>query len=201
MNGIERICERILEDARAEATRITEEAQERARSLKDKKIEQTEKNNERLYKESMDKAQERKRRMLAVAELEMRKEILSVKQQMIDEAMEKVKHAIMIIPRDEYRRIVSNMLLESAQGTEEVFFSVADEGRLDQSLIDEVNGKLLDRGKQGELRLSPERGSFDGGFILKSGGMEINNTFGAIIRMSRDHVESKVAEILFREEG
>lgn len=201
MNGIDRISERILEDARAEATRIIEEAQERARSLKDKKVEQTEKNNEKLYKESMDKAQERKRRMLAVAELEMRKEILSVKQQMIDEAMEKVKHAIMVIPRDEYRKIISNMLLESAQGNEEVFFSVADEGRLDQSLIDEVNGILLGQGKKGELKLSPERGAFDGGFILKSGGMEINNTFGAIIRMSRDHVESELAEILFGEEG
>ena len=32
MNGIDRISERILKDARAEAARIIEEAQERARS-------------------------------------------------------------------------------------------------------------------------------------------------------------------------
>lgn len=201
MNGIDRISERILKDARDEATRIVEEAQERARSLKDKKVEQTNKDNERLYRESADKAQERKRRMLAVAELEMRKEILSVKQQTIDEAMDRVNEVIMEMPRDEYRKVVSHMLLESAQGDEEVFFSTSDEDRLDQGLIDEVNRKLLEAGKKGELRLSPERGAFQGGFILKSGGMEINNTFEAIIRTGRDEVESDLARILFGEEG
>lgn len=201
MNGIDRISERILKDARDEATRIVEEAQERARSLKDKKVEQTNKDNERLYRESADKAQERKRRMLAVAELEMRKEILSVKQQTIDEAMDRVNEVIMEMPRDEYRKVVSHMLLESAQGDEEVFFSTSDEERLDQGLIDEVNRKLLEAGKKGELRLSPERGAFQGGFILKSGGMEINNTFEAIIRTGRDEVESDLARILFGEEG
>jgi V/A-type H+-transporting ATPase subunit E len=201
MNGMDRISERILEDARAEATRIIEEAQERARSLKEKRIEQAEKHNEKLYKESLEKAEERKGRMLAVAQLEMRKEVLSVKQQIMDEVMEKVKDTIMSMPRDEYRKIVSHMLLEAARGDEEVFFSVADEERLDQSLIDEVNSKLIEQGKQGQLKLSPERGTFDGGFILKSGGMEINNTFGSLIRMSRDGVESRLAKILFGEEG
>ena len=201
MNGIDRISQRILDDARAEATRIVEEAQERARSLKEKKTLQAEKNNEKLYKESMEKARERKRRMLAVAELEMRKDILSVKQQMIDEAMEGVKQAIMEMPKDEYRQIVSDMLIEYAEGDEEVFFSKADEGRLDQILLDEVNDILKGQGKKGQLRLSPDRGSFDGGFILKSGGMEINGSFGSIIRMSRDDVEARLAEILFGEEG
>jgi V/A-type H+-transporting ATPase subunit E len=201
MNGIDRISERILEDARAEAARIVKEAQERARSLKERKKEQTEKENEKLYRESMNRAQERKRRMLAVAELEMRKQILATKQQVIDETMERVNQAIKEIPRDEYRRIISQMLLESAQGDEEVFFSVEDEDRLDQSLIDEVNQELISQGKKGGLKLSPERETFGGGFILKSGGMEINNTFEAIIRMSRDEVESQVARILFGEEG
>ena len=31
--------------------------------------------------------------------------------------------------------------------------------------------------------------------------MEINNTFGTLIRMSRDEVESQLARILFKEEG
>ncbi len=107
----------------------------------------------------------------------------------------------MDIPRDEYRRVISKMLLESAQGYEEVIFSAADEERLDQSLIHQVNKELKEQGKRGELRLSAERGQFDGGFILRSGGMEINNTFGAILRMSRNHLEARLAEILFGKEG
>ena len=42
MNGIDRISERILNDARAEAARIIEEAQERACSLKEDRTGQVE---------------------------------------------------------------------------------------------------------------------------------------------------------------
>lgn len=201
MDGIDRISQRILDDAQAEAARIIEEAKQRARSIKDKRIEEVEKNNQKLHEENMAKAQERKRRMLSAAELEMRKEILAAKQHMIDEAMEKAKQAIMDMPKEEYCKIIFGMLLESAQGHEEVIFSTADKDRLDQSLIDQVNQALIEQGKSGELKLSPERENFEGGFILRSGGMEINNTFGAILRMSRNHLEARLAEILFGKEG
>ena len=73
MNGIDRISERILNDAQAEAAHIIEEAQERARSLKEDRTGQVEKENERYYQETIERARERKRRMLAMAGLEMRK--------------------------------------------------------------------------------------------------------------------------------
>ncbi|MGI5851808.1 MAG: hypothetical protein GX340_04280 [Clostridiales bacterium] len=201
MNGIDRISERILKDARAEAARIIEEAQERARSLKEDRVGQVEKENEKYNRESILRAEEHKRRMLAMAGLEMRKEVLAAKQELIDHVMEKAGEAIMEMPREEYRHIVTQMLLEAAQGHEEVYFSVADEARLDQSIVDEVNELLRARGRKGELKLSPRREEFHGGFILRTGGMEINNTFGALIRMSRDEVESQLAKILFKEEG
>ena len=107
MNGIDRISERILNDARAEAARIIEEAQERARSLKDDRTGQVEKENERYYQETIERARERKRRMLAMAGLEMRKEVLAAKQELIDHVMEKAGEAIMEMPREEYRHIVT----------------------------------------------------------------------------------------------
>lgn len=201
MNGIDRISQRILDDAEAEALRIIEEAENRARSLKDERAAEAEKANSKLYKEYEDRARERKRRMLAAAELEMRKELLSVKQNMIDKAMEAVQQAIMDMPKDEYRRIIVDMIVESAEGDEEVFFSAADGQRLDKSVIDEANQRLKEASRDGKLILSPEKGSFETGFILKSGGVEINNSFGSIIRMNRDQVESPLAEILFQEEG
>ena len=69
MNGIDRISQRILEDAQAEAARIIEEAEERARSIKDRKIKEVEKSNQKLHEENMAKLR-RKRRMLSAAELE-----------------------------------------------------------------------------------------------------------------------------------
>lgn len=201
MDEINRISNRILDDARAEATRIIEEAETQARSLIDDKLKEVEKHNERHHKETVEKARDRRRRMLTMARLEMGKEILSAKQQLIDEVLEGANQAIAEKPRDEYRGIISKMLLESSKGDEEVFFSLGDQDKLDQTLIDEVNNKLKSRGKKGELKLAPERGNFDGGFILRSGRMEINCTFGSIIRMNRDNMESELSRILFGEEG
>ncbi|NLJ41598.1 MAG: V-type ATP synthase subunit E [Clostridiales bacterium] len=201
MRGIDRISERILEEARAEANRIVEEAQEKARSLKAERAEREKKNSEVIEKKNIEEADERKRRMLASAGMEMRKEILFHKQEMIDLVMEKAKQEILDMPRDEYRQIIYRMLLDTAQGDEEVYFSSADEERLDQSLIDQVNAELSGMGRKGALKLSPDRGDFEGGFILKAGGMEINNAFGSIIRMNRERMESRIAGILFGEEG
>lgn len=201
MDGISRISDRILEDARAEADRIIEDAKERARSLIDERMKQAEKESKGIIKESKARAEERRQRLLAMAGLEMRKEILLVKQEIIASIMEKVKETIMTMPKDEYRGMISSMLLDSAQGNEEVFFSSVDQERLDTGLIDEVNHLLKGRGKEGGLRLSPTRGDFTGGFILKSQGMEINNTFDSILRMGRDKMESSLAGILFREDG
>ncbi|HZJ83268.1 MAG TPA: V-type ATP synthase subunit E family protein [Clostridia bacterium] len=201
MNGVNRISKRILDDARAEAVRIIEEAVDRARSLKEKEIKESQKANKRLQEEYVERAKERKRRMLAVAELEMRKELLSVKQDMINKAMEAVQQAILDMPKAEYRQIIVDMMIGSAQGDEEVFFSKADDDRLDEGVLDEVNKTLKEQGKKGNLKLSPEKETFQGGFILKSGGVEINNSFESIIRMGRDDVESQLAGILFQEEG
>ena len=38
-----------------------------------------------------------------------------------------------------------------------------------------------------------------GGFILQSGGVEINNTFQALLEMQRDELEPEVASLLFGE--
>lgn len=201
MNGIGRISQRILDDARAEALQIIKDAKDKARSLQEKRAIESEKANKKLYEDYETRARERKRRMVAAAQLEMRKELLSVKQDMIDKAMDAVQSAIMDMPKDQYRKIIMDMMIDSTQGNEEVFFSSVDSGRLDISIIDEVNQTLKSQGKIGKLTLSSDKGSFQGGFILKSGGVEINNSFESIIRMGRDEVESGLAEILFQEEG
>lgn len=201
MEGIDRIRERIIEDAQADATRIKEEATEKARSLKERKIADNNRSNERLIKENEVTAQERKRRLIAAAELEMRKDILKAKQDTIDDVMDKSLAAIKSMPLESYKEIIFNMLMEASSGNEEVIFSKEDRERLDEKFLKEVNKALKKAGKDGKLSLSEEEANFEGGFILKSEGLEINNTFSALLRMSRDRLETELADILFREEG
>ena len=52
-------------------------------------------------------------------------------------------------------------------------------------------------GKNGKLRLSAESGSFDGGLILRKGGIDINCTVKALIDSVRNEVSPAVADVLF----
>jgi V/A-type H+-transporting ATPase subunit E len=202
VGGIDRIKEQILEDAQVDAERIITEAEDRARALKEKKAEEAGNLRQRLIEESSLKAQERKRRMLTAANLEMKKNILAVKQEMINKVLEEALNAIEQMPVAEYRSIIAEMLMDTViSGDETVVFSERDQDRLDAGFLAGVNIKLREQGKKGELKLAPQRGRFRSGFVLVYGGLEINNSFESIIRMSRNELESEVAEILFGEEG
>ena len=48
------------------------------------------------------------------------------------------------------------------------------------------------------LTFSEEKRNIEGGFILKGKGIENNNSFESLIRMERDNIETKIAELLFQ---
>jgi len=76
--------------------------------------------------------------------------------------------------------------------------SGAGKSKLSADFISKLNKALAAAGKKGNVKLSDETRDISGGFILKSQGVEINNSFEAIIRLFRDEIEPKVAEIFFR---
>ncbi len=63
MNGFDKIKQRILEDARQEAERIIQSAEERAREIKEAKANEAARLKKRLTEQSMEAAREHKRRM------------------------------------------------------------------------------------------------------------------------------------------
>jgi V/A-type H+-transporting ATPase subunit E len=96
--------------------------------------------------------------------------------------------------------MIFNMLMSSVEtGEEEVILSEGSTRKLSDGFISKVNDALAAAGKKGSIRISDETRNISGGFILKSQGVEINNSFEAVIRLYRDEIEPKVAEIFFRE--
>ena len=47
------------------------------------------------------------------------------------------------------------------------------------------------------ISLSNETGNFKGGFVLEKDGIEINNTFEALVNSLRDDLSLEVARVLF----
>jgi len=187
MAEADRLREKILEDARQQAKVMLERAEnEAAGILNAAKAEAEEK--ERVASEKASKeAEERKKRLLASADLEGRKRILQAKQDVVDEVFSRAIDKLSSLPADQYIDIIASMAVEAvSSGTEEIILSPKDRDVYGSKIINAVNGRLSAKGMNGTVKLSDTTRDIKGGFILRSGDVEINNSFDVLVKMRRD---------------
>lgn len=176
-----------LEAARNEARKIIAEAEKDAADRAESARQSAEAEADSL-----------KKRMLSVANLEDRKRMLKVRQDMVDAAFESALEKVVNLPDDEYGNLLQGFILNSVrEGEGEISLNRADKYRLGEKFVKKVNDKLKSIGKASSLKLSSGEIGSKGGYILKYGNMEINGTIEIIIGMLRPKLESEVAAILF----
>jgi V/A-type H+-transporting ATPase subunit E len=200
MEGIERIKEKIMQEAREKEQQILNEARAEA----DQILKNSEQTAEEIKQQSLQKAkrqaEEEKRKILSMAELEERKGLLQAKQQIIDEVFDKARQELANLPVEDYRQLIYKMLLESSiTGDEEIIIDEKDKSRITPDLVEKVNKELKTKGKSGNLKISAKTRPMIGGFILKAQDMEINSTFDSLIKLQREELETGIAKILFEE--
>ncbi|MDY6825899.1 MAG: V-type ATP synthase subunit E family protein [Bacillota bacterium] len=196
--GADRIIERILGDAKARADEIMQGAEEEKEKILSEARQKAENQETHILEQARKDAEEQKRRIIGVAQLEARKEILSSKQELISEAFDQALNKLEDLDDETYLDVIGNMLLEQVEtGSEKVSCSARDMKRIPAAFWQEINDKLAQHGKQGRLTLSEETRDIRGGFILLSGGVELNCSFEALLEMQREDLEPEVAAILF----
>ncbi len=84
-------------------------------------------------------------------------------------------------------------------GDEEVIIVSGDKKRIDKELLAEVNKSLVKDGRKGNLTLASETRDIQGGFILRSGGIEINSSLSALVDSIREEMGIKVLQTLLGE--
>jgi V/A-type H+-transporting ATPase subunit E len=137
-------------------------------------------------------------RMLRMAELDQRKELLAMKREVIDQAFNRAIARMQDMELPMARTYIEGLLLESAEGDEQIIISGQDEAIYDAAFLKSVNEKLALSGRLGKLSLSPERRDIRGGFVLTCGGVEINCAFDAVIGQRRALLELPTANALFQ---
>ena len=198
MTGIENIKGRILADAENKASEIIKEAEQKAEVIVNKAKEKAFDKAKEIERKSQYEANERKRIIHSMVELGIRKDILSAKQEVLCKVFDEVQNRINTIPKEEYEKILLSMLIETVEtGNEEIVMSKNDSGRISPDFISKAKEELKKAGKPAGIKLNMEDVDFGGGFIVKGKGIEINNSFEAILKMRRDEIEPIVAELLF----
>lgn len=198
MTGIERIKEKILQDSEAKAFSIIEDAKIQAQEIIEKANVKAEQKASEVQKKASAEAAERLKISNSTLELEMRKDILSTKQQLIEEVFQRALDSLSKLDNNEYEATLYKLIVDAIEsGDEEILLSSNDKNRLPADFVSKLNQVLVQAGKKGNLKLSDETRNIMGGFVLKAKGVEINYSFEALLRMDRDEIEPEVAAILF----
>ncbi len=196
----EKIVEKILSDARAEAQRVLEGARAQAAQIREQAEREAQRQRELILAQAHQEAQSRRRAQIAAATAEARNAVLQAKRALLERVFSQAAERIMTLPANEYKSWLLRLLLKAVEtGDEEVILSPGDRQTLGEALVREANAQLVQHGKKGALRLSLETRNIGRGFILKGKNSEINVTLKTLLRRVQDELEIDVARMLFGE--
>ena len=197
---LEKITERILKEAEKEAQRILIEARREAAEILKKAENDAAVLKKDIVSLAQKEAKEVKGRLLSSARLEARNLVLHQKQKGVEDVFKQSLETILSFNDSEYKQVFEKILLKNVvAGDEEIIISPRDTRRISDAFLLRVNQTLKKRGIKGNLKLSKETRDIKGGFILKSDGVEINNSFTARLKFFREQLESQVLRILLKE--
>ncbi len=196
--ALEDIINRILSDAKKAADDIKAEATAEADKIKNEAKVEADAKKAALIAEAKTEAERESKRLLSLARLEAKNAVLAKKRSMIDSVFAGALSKVQSLPKEEYEGLVKKMILASSlEGDEEIILSPSDKDKMGEGFVKDVNAALKTKGNKAELKLSKESRKTDGGFILKSGKIEINSTFPVLIEMLRESIEPRVIGVLF----
>lgn len=192
MDGQQKIIDKILSDAKHDAGEMLSEALKKAEALVAAKQAEADAEYDLSVEEARKAGEEVVRRRLTVADLEVKKLLLSAKKQAVDAVFEESLKKLLALPKEEYTALVGSMIASAADDGDVVVISENDKNVLTKAVFDKISAKI---GKK--LTLSDTFGNFKGGVMLLGKGVDKNLTFESELALLRDEVEPEVAKIMF----
>lgn len=127
MTGTEKIKAKILEDAEIKAGQILEQAEAEARKIREDALREAEQKKAAILEQGEANGREAYRRMLSEANLDGRKEILKVKQKLIEEAFSLAMEKLCRLPDRDYQKLLENMAVKAVKNKDgEIVLSERD---------------------------------------------------------------------------
>ena len=195
MANINNLTSKILRDAEERKENILASAEEEKNKILSKKIAKAKELEKEIIQKAEVEAKSRKERILSSDSLKVRNNKLSAKQEVIKEVFENSIDVLSSITGDDFLRFIKNSILSLGEiGEQNLILNKEGMELIDLTFIYDLNQSL---GDKGNIKLSSNIGNFRGGFILESNGIEINNTYEALVSSLRDELEFEVANVLF----
>lgn len=191
MNGIEKITQRIAEDARMEIDDTLKTAEKDAARIKSSFDERIAEEEKELASKNYRVASERLSRLENLAQMESRKVLLAAKQDEIDKVYALALNKLCSMPQEKYVDVLTGLMEKTGVSEGEVLFAAKD-AELGKKAILKANNDLGTA-----FTAAAESADIRGGFIIHAGKTVINCAFETLVRLSRAETAAKLAEMLF----
>lgn len=227
MEGINKITQKIAQDAQAEINRLMAETEEKVQAIRASAAAQAQEEAEAIVERGRAAAGERLERLESASQMERRKLELAAKQEVLGEAFDLALEKLCTLPEKDYVNLLTKLALEAAStGKEQIIFSPKDRSKVGKQVVMAANDALLKerapglpeevaKSKMGTLvdkllhnttaivtgtglTMSEQTRDIKGGFIMVDGDVEINCAFETLVRLQREQMEKKVADALFQ---
>ncbi len=186
MSNENKIIDKIIADANAEAEEILSQARSYANDkLKEFELEankQIEANTQTAKSEAV----QAKAKEISSADMIAKKRILTTKQMLIAETIEKAKQKLLNQDDEANQNTILQMLKNSKADTQTEII-----------LPEKSSAKLKEALEKAGYKISNQIRDIAGGFVLKQGDIEYNYSFESIIEIERENLELLAAQILF----
>ena len=173
MKGTEKIIAHIRADGDAQAKKIIDEASKQAEELRAESFKAALAEYEKLMQAGNAECEDILSGSRRIAEMEAKKSVLSVKQEMVASAFDAARSEIVNMPRDKYTQFLARMAADAAStGEEEILLNESDRKELGKAVCKAANELLSAKGVPGRLTLSEDTADICGGVIIRCGGIE-----------------------------
>lgn len=196
MRGIEKIAAQIIGEAEEKKAAIYEEIQHKIDELNAKTDEEIKAEIERINDDTLREEGTLEELAGLAAQQKRRQAALSAKQEVIGEIINEAYERLLNLEDEKYFAVIKKMLEDNVLSEKgEIIFSARDRQRMPKDFEDVIKNVAFEKG--GELVMSDEIRSIDGGFVLVYGGIEENCTFKAMLEASREELHDMVNGKLF----
>ncbi|MBR2481586.1 MAG: V-type ATP synthase subunit E [Oscillospiraceae bacterium] len=193
MNGIEKITQRIRNDAQAEIDALLLEAEKKASTITSEAEAQATEKLRLGRRQNAEAAELHENRLISAVEMEARQLTLAAKQEVLQECFDMALKKLLALEEDAQVELLAGFAAkESESGREELLFSAETAQKIGEKVVQRANA--LKAGAK--FTLARETRETDG-VILRDGNVEINGSLAIAMEQKRQRMAAEIAEILF----
>lgn len=198
MKGIEKITARIAADADAANKTVLDASAQRIAEIRADFEKKAQEQTAAILRSGEREAEQYASRIERTAQLEAKRDLLAVKQEMVSKAFDLAKEKFAQMPAAEYTAFLTRQVLAAATtGSEQLIFNANDKVKVGTEVLAAANAQLKAKGLEGKLTLADETREMVGGFVLKNGNVEVNCTVDIMLELIRGELAAQVAQVLF----